>query len=522
MEVGPGARFHTITSRAAALHRATTPWREQPGEVPAYHGPRGGFATGPQSGKLSLMRKLAAVVVLVAALAGSWFYFQSRVVNVWLFTDYSFRFNHADWPALVESRFREVNRIYQRNGAGIRWKVIDASLADPTSHIPGIDNRRANMVFHVDDKADVFVVLSGVRQGDRTGSVSPFSRVVIVVDFPDKSESQNARLLAYELTHLFGAPNDPAWLDSLMAAKPESDKFPQRTIALIHRMRNYPFALGLDALSQGSWEKKALNALAEGDRGNANAMAHAHLVLGTALLADRKNDDATAQFRLAVQQDPKNATARLDLAEAYTRNSRDDLALEQVREVVRLAPNDPLSHRALGALLGRNHQPDESVRELQIAARMEPDNPNTRVLLGIELAVLFHLEDSTAALQEAVQLNPDAPLAREGLEKVQLLKQRLEEALVVERGRLQRDPNDPDAHYRLARAEERSGDLAGAIHDFQKAAELRPASGTPHVALAEVYIVQGDSAGAWQEIGKARALGTEPPPELIARLESRK
>jgi len=125
-------------------------------------------------------------------------------------------------------------------------------------------------------------------------------------------------------------------------------------------------------------------------------------------------------------------------------------------------------------------------------------------------------------MQEAVQLNPEAPLAREGLQKVQLLKQRVGDTLVAERTRLQHDPNNPDAHYRLAKAEERIGDLPGAIRDFQKVAQLRPDSGVAHLDLAELYLVTGDPAAAWDEIRKARALGSEAPPALIARLPAQK
>jgi tetratricopeptide (TPR) repeat protein len=471
--------------------------------------------------------KLAAVLVFVAAVAGCWFYFQSRVVDVWLYTDYAFRSKHADWPALVRSRFKEVNRIYQRNGTGILWKVLDSSQTDPTSELPGIDSRRANMALHMDRKTDIFVILTGIPEGNRTGSVSPFTRVAVVVDFPEKSEALNGRLMADELARLFGASYDPAGLQSLQGEKPESDRFSARNIALIKRMRNYPFALGIDGLS-GSWEKKAVAALAEDGNpsptpAHFNAMARAHTVIGMALLSERKKDAALVHYRLAMQADPNSTTARLNLAEVYSRNGRDDLALEQGREVVRLAPNDPLSHRELGALLGRAHQSEEAVRELQIAARMEPNNAEDRILLAMQFAGMFgRLDDAIATLQEAVRLHPESPQALQGLEQMQALKQRIAEDLVTQRGLLQHNPNDADANYRLAKAEARAGDVAGAIRDFRKSADLRPASGTTHVELAELYYIQGDVGGAWAEVRKARALGTEPPRTLIARLPAQK
>ena len=467
---------------------------------------------------------LVAALAFVAAVAGCWFYFQSRVLNVWVYTDYAFRFKHPDWTTIITSRFREVNRIYLRNSTGVRWKVLDSSQIDPTSDAPGLDSRRATMALHFDKPADIYVILTGVHEGARTGSVSPFTRVAVVVDFPNKSESANARLLAHELAHLFGAPHDPAWLETVMGSKPESNRFSQRTVALIRRMRNYPFALGIDGLSQDSWQEKALAAVAEDDTApNVNRSAHAHLVVGTALLNERKREAAIDQFRLAVQADPQDELSRLDLIEAYTRDGQEDRALEEIRQVVKSHPGDPLVHRGFGVLLARAHQPEAALQELQLAARLDPNNPQNKVLLGMALANTFgHIDDAIDTLQGAVRLNPDSLLARQGLEKTQLLKQRVSDELAKERELLLKNPKDADASYRLAKAEERAGDLQGAIRDFQRSAELRPSSGTPHMELAELYLVTGDSNTAWAEVRKARALGAEPPQSLLSRLPPQK
>jgi len=467
----------------------------------------------------------AAVLASVGLIAAIWFsFFSSRVVKVWVYTDYAFRYDHPNWPQTVDARFQEVNRIYQRDETRVRWKVLDSSQIDPTSNLPGIDNRRANMDLHLDKQTDIYVILTGAHDGERTGSVSPFTPVAIVVDYPKKSESVNARLLAHELAHLFGAAHDPAWLDSLMGEKPESKDFSDRTAALIRRMRNYPFIKGIDGLSEGSWEKRALDALSQDDAAvHDNPIAHAHTVIGTALINERKTDQGLVHFRAAVKADPKNKVLHLDLAEAYARNAQYDLALAEASEAAKLAPDDPLTHRAVGALLGKNHQPEAALKELQIAIRLEPDNPQNQVLLGLEYAAMLgHLDDSIAALKEATQVDPDSPMARQSLEKAELLKERVEETITKGRADVHDHPNDPDAHYRLAKAEARAGELKDAIRDFQRAAELRPDNAATHAELAEIYLVQGDMDNAWAEVRKVRALGSQPPQSLLARLPAQK
>jgi Flp pilus assembly protein TadD len=467
---------------------------------------------------------VAAVLASIAVLAGVWFFvLRSRTIKVWVYTDYSFRINHQNWPNLVDSRFQEVNRIYQRNGTGVIWKVLDSSQADPTSALPTIDSRRVNMSLHMDKPTDIYVILTGVHQGDRTGSVSPFTRVAVVVDYPDKSEAINSRLMAHELAHLFGAPHDPAWLESLMGEKPESNNFSPRTVNVIRAMRKYPFQLGIDGLNS-SWENTALKAIAQDDIAtHANALAHAHSLIGIAMVEERRMAPGLAHFRAAVAADPNDKMMHLNLAEAYTRDGQYEPALVQAREAVKLAPDDPLAHRALGALLGRNGQPEAALQELQTATRLEPQNPQNKVLLGLEYAGMFgHLDDAVSTLQQAAADNPDSATAQKSLERAKTLKINVEKVIAHERDVIHDHPDDPDAHYRLAKAEARNGELKEAIRDYQKVAELRPDAGTPHMELAELYLVQGDPDTAWAEIRKARALGVEPPQSLLTRMPQQK
>lgn len=309
-----------------------------------------------------------------------------------------------------------------------------------------------------------------------------------------------------------------------MSEKPESTRFSERTVAIIRKMRNYPFHLGIDGLSNPSWEKRALEAVEQDDIAtHSNALAHAHTTLGISLIDERRNAPAIAHFRAAIKADPNDKSLRLNLAEALTRDGQYDAALAESREAVRLDPNDALSHRALGALLGRSHQPEASLQELQTAIRLQPDNPQNKVLLGLEYAGMFgHMDDAVATLQQAALADPNSSTARTSLEKAEALKARVETVLERERIIVHDHPDDPNARTRLAAAEARSGNLKDAIRDYQKVVELLPDSASPHLQMAEVYLAEGDSDTAWEEVRKARALGADPSPSLMARLPAQK
>ncbi|MGA2195903.1 MAG: hypothetical protein ABSH40_11585, partial [Bryobacteraceae bacterium] len=234
-----------------------------------------------------------AAAAVVAAAGSSFMLLQPRAITVRVYSDYSFRLQHSNWPDLLTSRFRDAALVFQQSGAGVKWKILGSNSTDPTSDMTTLDGRRAVLPELGDKKADVLVSFTGLHEGDRIGSTNPFSRSAMVVDFPDRSESANTIILAANLAHMFAAPVDAAWVQSASAAAPQSVRFPPRVVTLIHQLRRYNFAAGVDGLLQGSWAQRAADAIAQSDTTpNSNPAAHAQQVIGIALLNDRRRDAA--------------------------------------------------------------------------------------------------------------------------------------------------------------------------------------------------------------------------------------
>jgi Flp pilus assembly protein TadD len=461
-----------------------------------------------------------AAVAVVAAAGYAFTLLQPRVITVRVYSDYAFRLQHSNWSDLLESRFRDANLIFQQSGTGVQWKVLGSNDTDPTSNMTTLDGRRGVLPQQGDNKAEVLVSFTGLHEGERTGSANPFSRAAIVVDFPDRSESANTIVLAENLADMFAAPVDAAWVQSASAAAGQSVRLPPRAVTLIHQLRRYNFAAGVDGLLQGSWAQRAADAIAQSDSTpDSNHAAHGQQVVGTALLNDRRRDAAVVHLREATRLDPKNVTLHVETALALSRNGQDADALPELAEAVRLDPNNAILHQSLGSLLVKMRRPEEAIEEINIAARLDPKNANTEVALAAAFSQqLGRFAAAAAALHEALRLDPTSAAAARELEQLARNKQAVEDEIAKQRPRIQHAPKDSDAHYRLGIAIARSGDFQAALRELQKSIELRPSYGPAHSESAAIYYQLGDYAAAWREVKQSRALGTEPPTGLVAGL----
>jgi tetratricopeptide (TPR) repeat protein len=461
-----------------------------------------------------------AAAAVVAAAGYAFVLLQPRVITVRVYSDYSFRLQHSNWPDLLTSRFRDATLIFQRSGTGVKWKVLGSNDTDPTSDMATLDGRRAVLPELGDNKADVLVSFTGLHEGDRIGAVNPFSRAVVVVDFPDRSESANAVILAENLAYMFAAPVDAAWVRSASAAAPQSVRFPPGAVTSIHQLRRYNFAAGVDGLLEGSWAQRAADAIAQSDTTpNSNSTAHAQQVIGIALLNDRRRDAAVVHLREATRLDPNSVALHAETALALSRNGQDADALPELAEAIRLEPNNAVLHQSLASLLVKMRRPEEATDEIAIAARLDPKSATTQIVLATALSQQMGRFDATAAaLREALRLDPQSAVAARDLEQLAHDRQVVEDEIAKRRQRVQQAPNDSDAHFRLGMAVARAGDFQAGLRELQKSIELRPSYGPAHAESAAIYYQLGDYAAAWREVKQSRALGTEPPGGLVGGL----
>jgi tetratricopeptide (TPR) repeat protein len=167
-------------------------------------------------------------------------------------------------------------------------------------------------------------------------------------------------------------------------------------------LNNWGSALGPDRLDEAMQQfEKAVNINPKNDRAQVN--------LAKGLLLRRNAREAEQRLTLALQANSENEVAQLLLGNLCLGQGRLSEALEHLREAYRLKPNNAQTCFLLGQVFRANGQPEEAAQFFAEAVRWAPDNAETHHQLGSVLAQLGRWPEAIASLESAVNLQPRQP-----------------------------------------------------------------------------------------------------------------
>ena len=132
---------------------------------------------------------------------------------------------------------------------------------------------------------------------------------------------------------------------------------------------------------------------------------------GRFLLANRDDDGALAAFQREIENYPKHALARIQIAYIKLKNREPEAGLPFAEEAAKLYPRLPLSHFVLGRMLLETGQNARAVEELETAQRMAPDYPQIYFQLSRAYAKANRKTDAERARETFLQLNKKAEQA---------------------------------------------------------------------------------------------------------------
>src|SRR5207253_8959623 len=136
-----------------------------------------------------------------------------------------------------------------------------------------------------------------------------------------------------------------------------------------------------------------------------------HVARGQTLLKDKKFQEASLEFRGALQIDDKLADAHWGLANAYEGLQRYQEAFDEMKQVVDLDPNSLEVRVRLGNyyLLGSQQSPaavSEAERLAKEVLQKDPNHIEGHILMGSVLFAQGHKPEAFTELSRAVEIDP--------------------------------------------------------------------------------------------------------------------
>ncbi|HZO99636.1 MAG TPA: tetratricopeptide repeat protein, partial [Terriglobia bacterium] len=160
--------------------------------------------------------------------------------------------------------------------------------------------------------------------------------------------------------------------------------------------------------------------------------AQMHRILAQAQQSQDDFTGAIAQYRKALEIDPKLSGLHFELGQAILASSTDEPARAEAEQEFRLAldenPNDANSHYMLGEIEWLRNKPGEALKHYSEAVQIRPDFVDAQIAMGKALTALGRPAEALARLTEAARLDPQNEVAHYRLAQAYRKLGRREEA----------------------------------------------------------------------------------------------
>ncbi len=211
---------------------------------------------------------------------------------------------------------------------------------------------------------------------------------------------------------------------------------------------------------------------------------------------------AQAQFRSAIQRDPKFALGHAGLADAYAIRTlhsplpSDSIVVTGLREAeIALALDSTLGegYAARGHLRSLSGSRALAEGDLARAVKLAPEYANGQLWYGEHLLRTGRAADGLVALRKARVLDPNAPMVAGALALAFASAGKKDSALQMADDLVELDPSAPIARAVRSRVMRDVGDVRGSLKELEAAASLSKGA-APYVGLL---------GGAYAEAGQA-------------------
>jgi len=241
-----------------------------------------------------------------------------------------------------------------------------------------------------------------------------------------------------------------------------------------------------------------------------NGCTDANLRKARQYQSEKKYDQAIQYYKLAVEKDGGNRSARYGLIETYSQKIIDEgankITPEQVEQVMaELRPiaqplmSDPNIKRYISMIYqmvakryAEEGRDDKVAEAWGKVIEIEPSFAEAHFNLGVALTKAGKIEEAIPHFEKAIELNPYFVKGYEAMGNALAGLGRNDEALKQYMKALELNPDDPAIHYGMGGAYYQSGNKAKAIEEYEKALELEPSYLYAYKPLLDLYKKAGD------------------------------
>ena len=245
-----------------------------------------------------------------------------------------------------------------------------------------------------------------------------------------------------------------------------------------------------------------------------------HLAQGEAYLKESKFQEATLEFRNAIQIDDNSAPAHWGLARAYEGLERYPEMIDELRKTMAKDGNNldariKLGNYYLAGSRGRTDVIGEAERLAKEILEKDPKSIEGHILMG---SVLFQQNQKDKAFEElnhAVQLDTNRVESYLSLAKFHVANNAPQKAEEIFRKAISVNANSPLAHTEYGKFLAQSNRQAEAEAELRKAVEVGPNDRMSRFVLASYYLVNRQYDKAEEQYKAMAALEPNKPESQV-------
>ena len=241
-----------------------------------------------------------------------------------------------------------------------------------------------------------------------------------------------------------------------------------------------------------------------------------HIKKGDAYLKDSKFQEASLEFRNAIQIDDKLAAAHWGLARAFEGLERFPEMIDELRKTVTLDKENLDARIKLGNyyLAGSRSRADivaEAERLAKEVLEKDPKNIEGHILMGSVLFQQQQQDKAFAELNTALQLDTNRVESYLSLAKFHIAARQPEKAEELYKRAISINANSPVAHTEYGKFLAQQNRQGEAEAELRKAVEVGPKDRTARFVLASYYLVNRQFDKAEESYKALVALEPEKP-----------